>query len=232
MYSLRECNDKFILIAKHPGVPFHKGDQPVGLVEKIRRDLNLSELYPLHRLDTMTSGLILFARNQETAKEIARLFREHRIEKYYIALAPGSPKKKQGTVKGDMVKGRNGVWILSHSLDNPAVTQFFSAGLGNGLRLYILRPYTGRTHQLRVMMKSLSVPILGDPLYFKNKYSLQYDRGYLHAFTLRFVLNGKPFCFTDLPEQGTYFTDISFRNALEQYREPWNLRWPKVKITL
>lgn len=231
MYKTLQVTDDFLIISKNPGIDFHKGSAPVGLVEKIRQDLNLSELFPVHRLDTMTSGIILFAKKKAAAQEIAQLFRERKIEKFYLALAPGTPKKKQGTIKGDMIRGRNGVWILSRSMIRPAVTQFFSAGLGNGLRLYILKPYTGRTHQLRVVMKSLSVPILGDPGYFtvsKNPAFLL-DRGYLHAFTIRFTFRGQFYSFCDFPNSGIHFQSEQFLSVAKRFSEPWKLQWPKVK---
>ena len=231
MYKVLHVTNDFLTISKGPGVEFHKGTAPVGLVEKIRQDLNLSDLFPVHRLDTMTSGIILFAKNRTAAQEISSLFRERKLEKYYLALAPGAPKKKQGTIAGDMARGRNGGWILSRSMNRPAVTQFFSAGLGNGLRLYILKPYTGRTHQLRVMMKSLSVPILGDPGYYSDskKSVTVFDRGYLHAYAVRFTFRGHFYSLSDFPNNGQHFQSEPFLSVAERFLEPWKLEWPKIK---
>jgi tRNA pseudouridine32 synthase / 23S rRNA pseudouridine746 synthase len=223
MYTLHAINDHFLVINKFPDVNFHKGLAPTGLVQTIREDLALDELYPVHRLDTMTSGLLLFARNHHSAQELTSLFRNRAIEKYYIALAPGSPKKKQGMVKGDMKKGRNGQWILSQSLENPSLTRFISKGLGNGLRIYLLKPYTGRTHQLRVVMKSISVPILGDPIYGNTKkHSIDFDRGYLHSFAIRFKLFDTNFSFLIKPDKGTHFLSDECRVMIETMTEPWN----------
>lgn len=228
MYKLNSTNDDFLIISKRHGIPFHKGTAAAGLVETIRNIERLDQLYPVHRLDTMTSGIIIFAKNKKAAQEISKLFRERNIQKFYLALAPGTPKKKQGTIKGDMIKGRNGVWILSHSMNRPAITQFFSAGLGNRLRLYILKPSTGRTHQLRVMMKSLSVPILGDPVYYKAKKDadLICDRGYLHAYAIQFTYKGTFYSFTDIPSDGLHFQTGHFSSIFTKYKEPWNLPWP------
>ncbi len=233
MYKLLKSNEDFLVISKNPGIPFHKGNEPVGLVEKIRSDLNLNELFPVHRLDTITSGIILFAKHRTAAQELAKQFRNRMINKFYLAIAPGTPKKKQGTIKGDMIKGRNGVWILTHTMNKPAITQFFSAGLGNGLRLYILKPRTGRTHQLRVMMKSISVPILGDPNYYNpKKYpSIVFDRGYLHAFSLRFTFKNTFYEITDFPTQGIHFQSEEFIATANRFKEPWNLQWPIIKVS-
>ena len=216
-----------MLISKHAGVNFHKGAAAEGLVSKIRNDLHCDELYPLHRLDTVTSGLILFARNRISVSKLASQFREHRINKFYLALAGTHPLKKQGMVRGDMIKGRNGTWFLARSMDNPAVTQFLSTGLGNGLRLYILKPRTGKTHQLRVALKSLGVPILGDPLYYRKKdNSHPVDRAYLHAYALGFELDGKRYRFVYPPDEGVHFQSEEFRVGLERFADPWSLDWP------
>jgi tRNA pseudouridine32 synthase/23S rRNA pseudouridine746 synthase len=224
MYTLHTINDSFLVINKFPDVNFHKGLDPIGLVQTIRADLSLDELYPVHRLDTMTSGLILFARNHHIAQELTALFSNRAIEKYYIALAPGTPKKKQGMVKGDMKKGRNGQWFLSHSQENPSLTRFISRGLGNGLRLYLLKPFTGRTHQLRVVMKSISVPILGDPIYGNTqKHSIDFDRGYLHSFAIRFNLGDNDYSYVLKPDKGMHFLSDECSRMIQTMIEPWNL---------
>jgi len=89
-------------------------------------------------------------------------------------------------------QARNGSWKLLRSVENPAVTQFFSFGLTPGLRLYLLKPHTGKTHQLRVALKSLGVPLLGDTRYGADKS----DRAYLHAWQLAFELDGKSYQFS------------------------------------
>lgn len=184
--------------------------------------MELQQLYPIHRLDSMTSGLIVLAKNKETAQELAASFREHRVEKFYIALGGTHPRKKQGSIIGDMKKVRDGKWILCHSKNNPAITQFISSGLGNGLRLYLLRLLTGKTHQIRVALKSLGVPILGDPLYCKKASGdLIIDRGYLHSYAIGFMLKGKYYRYKDIPDSGVHFCSEEFKITLKKYEDPW-----------
>lgn len=222
MYKVIENHPDFIIISKYHDVHFHSSTSSPGLVRKIREDMELRELYPIHRLDSMTSGLIVFARNKESAQELATSFREHSVEKFYIALGGTHPRKKQGTIIGDMKMVRDGKWILCHSRNNPAITQFFSLGLGNGLRLYLLRLLTGKTHQIRVALKSLGVPILGDPLYSKKvSNDLIIDRGYLHSYAMGFKLKGKYYRYKDIPENGVHFCSEEFKNALNKYEDPW-----------
>jgi tRNA pseudouridine32 synthase/23S rRNA pseudouridine746 synthase len=227
LFTLVDQTDRFLIINKHSGVDFHKGHHEQGLCVLLRDELSCPDLFPLHRLDTMTSGLLLFAKDKKTVQELAREFRDHTIDKYYCALAGTHPKKKQGTVIGDMVRSRNGTWVLTRSMHNPAITQFFSTGLGNGFRLYILKPHTGRTHQIRVAMKSLGVPVFGDPLYYSSVSDTRVaDRGYLHAYALRFALDGRLYVYVHKPDSGYWFNDAAIQCALDKYTEPWSLPWP------
>lgn len=228
MYRLIDNQSDFVIISKHHGIDFHRGTATTGLVEKIRSDLQYNELYPVHRLDSMTSGLILFAKNNHTAAELANQFRNHLIDKFYIALGGTHPHKKQGTISGDMKKVRDGRWILCQTMQNPAITQFFSSGMGNGLRLYILKLHTGKTHQIRVAMKSIGVAVLGDPLYSK-KTSASVDRGYLHSYSIGFQIQGRHFRYTDIPDTGIHFCSDAFSKTLEKYSDPWTLNWPTLK---
>jgi tRNA pseudouridine32 synthase/23S rRNA pseudouridine746 synthase len=180
MYRVIENHKDFLLIDKHPGIDFHKGSKPAGLVDILKSDLVIKELYTVHRLDRVTSGLLLFAKTSEAAKDLSRQFRNRQVEKYYLAISDGRPKKKQGLVKGDMERARRGGWKLLRSMQKPAITQFISYSLGDRLRLFILKPHTGKTHQLRVALKSIGAPVLGDPLYHKKGDSRP-DRTYLQA---------------------------------------------------
>jgi tRNA pseudouridine32 synthase/23S rRNA pseudouridine746 synthase len=226
MYSIIENHKDFLLISKHPGVSFHKNGEARGLSEVLRSDLGIHDLYTVHRLDTMTSGLLLFARSRAVAGELAYQFQNRLVEKYYLAISDRRPKKKQGFIKGDMKKARRGAWKLSRSIENPAVTQFFSYPMGGGMRLFIMKPHTGRTHQIRVAMKSLGSPVLGDPLYHKKeKAEEQPDRGYLHSYAVRFHLSGKDYAFIHKPEEGKYFNGMVFMETLKCCEEPWVLKW-------
>lgn len=222
MYRIIENQPEFIVISKCHDVNFHTNGASPGLVQQIREDLGGEQLYPVHRLDSMTSGLLLLAKNKQSAQELSSCFREHKIDKFYIALGGTHPRKKQGTIIGDMKKVRDGEWILCRSRNNPAITKFFSTGLGNGLRLYVLKILTGKTHQIRVALKSLGAPVLGDPLYSKKPTDkLIIDRGYLHSYAMGFKLNGKYYRYTDIPESGVHFCSEEFKNALINYENPW-----------
>jgi tRNA pseudouridine32 synthase/23S rRNA pseudouridine746 synthase len=198
----------------------------------------------------MTSGLLILAKNIESNQVLSKMFEQRNVTKYYLALSNQKPKKKQGLIKGDMAKSRGGSWKLLKSKGNPAVTQFFSFSISlsaqnpvKGLRLFLLKPRTGKTHQLRVALKSLGAPILGDERYFpkaeKGKSEVlsssntadsiwHVDRGYLHAWRLIFVYQGETFDISDLPQSGRLFCDEGMTRFLSDLGHPNELDWPLV----
>ncbi|WP_373974796.1 TIGR01621 family pseudouridine synthase [Chitinibacter sp. SCUT-21] len=220
--SIIAQTEQFLVINKPANLDFHHNDEQDSLVELLRQQTGLNELYPVHRLDKITSGLLIFARTADTARELAQLFAEHRIQKYYVALSDKKPSKKQGKIQGGMEKGRNGCWKLVREGGLLATTQFFSFGLGNGLRLFILKPLSGRTHQLRVAMKSLGSAILGDDRYGGGAA----DRAYLHAYAIEFSLGECNYAFYALPEIGIHFQSPAFSQALIAHKNPGELPWP------
>ncbi|MBU3070053.1 TIGR01621 family pseudouridine synthase [Aestuariicella sp. G3-2] len=223
-YSLIERNDDFVVINKAPGVTVQRDDGQHGLLEKVASDLGLEKLFPVHRLDKPTSGVLLMACRPESNQVLSGLFQAREVEKYYLALSFNKPKKKQGSIKGDMEKARRGSWKLTTTQKNPAVTQFFSQSLAPGVRSYLLKPHTGKTHQLRVAMRSLGAPILGDKRYGGE----DSDRTYLHAWQLSFPWNGETKRFKALPEQGEYFLNPAFFTSIEPWGKPELLEWPKI----
>lgn len=183
---LSRCDD-LLFIHKPPGIPFHSEEALEGIVSIVRSAFPEETLFPVHRLDKVTSGVMVFARNPEANRNISILFAERKVKKVYVAISDMKPKKKQGIVKGDMSKARDGSYKLQRSTDNPAITRFVSGKMTSVHPRYgfVLAPKTGKTHQLRVMMKSLGSPILGD-LRYKGT---PHERACLHAAGLAFNYN-------------------------------------------
>lgn len=178
--------------------------QQYALTEIQKTDIDVVRLWPVHRLDKATSGLVIFAKNAAAAAKFGELFSQHKVTKHYLAIALGKPKKKQGWIKGDMEKGRNGSWLLKRSQHNPAITYFTSVALEVeqkiAKRMYLIQPKTGKTHQIRVALKSLGCPILGD----KRYKGAEAERCYLHALALSFSWQGQLMNFQCEPEQGVW----------------------------
>lgn len=250
MYKTIAEHHDFIVVDKSAGVNFHdEGDIGSGLFSQVKSMVKSQgnamvknqvknyltkeqqsqdkevELYPVHRLDKMTSGLVIFAKTLACAQIFGQLFKDHDIEKYYLAIADKKPSKKQGLIKGDMGKSRRGMFKILRTMENPAITQFFSYTIANKQRLYLLKPHSGKTHQLRVALASIGAPIVGDPLYYTTSKA---DRGYLHAYALKFTYLGESFEFTSLPTTGEFYLEQQVNKQLLAIKKPWQLNWPRL----
>lgn len=196
-FSLKFENTKFIIISKFPEVDFH-GEN--GIVDCLRREF--PEALGVHRLDKATSGIMVFAKSRDVQIKLSKNFELREVKKTYVAISDKKPAKKQGVVKGDLEKARGGSYKLTRSLVNPSYTKFKSFYNNDlGLRGFFLYPKTGKTHQLRVVLKSLGSSILGDKRYGGTCS----DRMYLHAYSLEFSLDGERFEFFDYPVHGEKF---------------------------
>ena len=231
--------DEFLLLDKKAGITFQGQQEGQGLLAEIREYFDTRSIYPTHRLDKMTSGLLLLAKTREANRALSLAFQERRIEKYYLAISELKPKRKQGLICGDMLRSRRGSWQLSREMTRPALTQFFSYSISPGRRLFLLKPHTGKTHQLRVALKSIGAPIMGDSRYcpvnkslVKNSASAQADRGYLHSYALRFELWGKPYSQVLLPSSGECFNESRCQALLSDLETPWDLSWPTLSANL
>lgn len=171
-------------INKPSGVPVQDKPDQLGILHALGQ---LGPLHLVHRLDQGTSGVLLLARSPAAAETFRQRFASGEMNKQYWAVTTRKPSKKQGWVVGDQVKTRNGSWKLTTQKTNPARTQFISSGLGNGQRALCVRPLTGRTHQIRVAMKALGAPLLGDLRYGGAPAA----RLYLHARRLSFTWQDK-----------------------------------------
>ncbi|KUI99363.1 TIGR01621 family pseudouridine synthase [Vibrio sp. MEBiC08052] len=230
MFRILFVHSGFVLIHKYPGVSVHKDDGDTMLVHEVSRQLGGEPLYLVHRLDKMTSGLLLLARSADAARELSTCFAERMVEKYYLAIGSKKPKKKQGVIGGDMVRSRRSGWMLTTAQTNPAITQFFSTAGEHGERLFICRPLTGKTHQIRVALKSIGSAIVGDPIYHNSHNA---DRGYLHAYALAFPYAGEWHRFICDPRHddamGEKWREPAIVSGIETWSEPWLLDWPKIK---
>lgn len=134
---------------------------------RLRRELGIPELGAAHRLDRLTAGLVLFTVRPEERGAYQTLFRDRRVHKEYEAVAPYDPALAlPRTVRSRIVKERGVLTAREVEGEPNAVSRVeLVEHRADGLGRYRLVPGTGQTHQLRVHMNALGVPVLGDPLY-------------------------------------------------------------------
>lgn len=216
-------NSDFVIFNKPAGLNFHSEDSEAGFVVLATKQLNIAQLYSVHRLDKMTSGLIILAKSSLIANEFSKLFERREIQKFYLALSLRKPKKKQGWVKADMATARRGSYMLTKTSENPAITQFISSSLGVGERFFLVKPHTGKTHQIRVALKSIGAPIAGDIRYANADDAKKEQRGYLHAYALIFRLKDEEFSFLCPPTEGERFLSQEANQELKNWSQPWEL---------
>jgi len=147
----------------------------------------------VHRLDKDTSGIILLAKNQTYFNYLKKQFQERSVAKSYLAWVCGSPKAKRGSVdlpigiKSGSVKRS----VHSFKMSKPALTEYEVRKKAeiNGLEyaLLLVRPRTGRTHQIRVHLASIGHPVVGDVLYGGRRAG-RGGRLLLHALSLELEL--------------------------------------------
>ncbi len=129
---------------------------------RLRRDLALPELSPAHRLDRLTAGVLLFTTRREIRGAYQSMFARAEVTKTYLAHSSVEPEREfPVTVRSRIVKRRGVLQAVEEPGEPNAET--FVEYMGDGR--YRLSPRTGRTHQLRLHMSGLGVPITGDPLY-------------------------------------------------------------------
>ncbi|HET7568379.1 MAG TPA: RluA family pseudouridine synthase [Gaiellaceae bacterium] len=149
----------------------------------------------VHRLDRDTSGLLVVARSEEAHRRLQELVRRRALTREYLALVVGRPRSRSGTI--DAAIGRDRHDRLRHSLDTDtpreAVTHFEVEELLPAHTLLRVRLETGRTHQIRVHLAAIDLPVAGDPLYGRPG-ELGLERQFLHATRLAFPhpLTGEP----------------------------------------
>jgi 23S rRNA pseudouridine1911/1915/1917 synthase len=142
----------------------------------------------VHRLDRDTSGLLVVARSQATYVRLQRLVQRRAMTREYLALVAGRPRSRRGTIEAPIGRDRHD--RLRHSLDTAtpraAVTHFELEELLPHHALLRVGLETGRTHQIRVHLAAIDLPVAGDPVY-GTKGDLGLERQFLHATRLAFA---------------------------------------------
>ena len=177
--------DKPAGVVVHPGAGHSTGTLVHGLAG---RTAGGEEGRPgiVHRLDRDTSGLLVVARSDEAYARLQELVRERRLERNYLALVRGHPRSWRGRIDAPIGRDRDDPTRRSLDTDSPreAVTHFEVVELLGAHALLNVRLETGRTHQIRVHLAAIDLPVVGDRVYGVADKAL--DRQFLHANRLAF----------------------------------------------
>lgn len=140
----------------------------------------------VHRLDKETSGVMVIAKTKEAYDQLKEQFKLRTVHKEYVALIDGIPKEHEGVVESQIAKKRENFWG-NDPKGKPAITHWKLCRKGNDFSEVRCYPKTGRTHQIRLHMKQLGHPVLGDYHYCREFLSAKRPkRQMLHASEIRF----------------------------------------------
>ena len=178
----------------HPGAGVYSGTLANALLGLYAEDFETcgDSLRPgiVHRLDKDTSGVMVIAKTKEAHLSLSEQFSEHTNEKYYLALAKGFFTNREGICDKRIVRDRNNrkkyTVTNNKSEGKDALTKWRVLSQGRNYALLSIRIFTGRTHQIRVHLSSISHPILGDPIYSRKDENYPDASLMLHAYRLVF----------------------------------------------
>lgn len=201
-------NDHFVAINKPAGllsIPDRFGKDPS--VKSILQD-QLGKIFTVHRLDKETSGLIIFAKDEITHKDLSQKFEGREVEKIYVGLVNGTMMNSEGTIDVPIMEhpGKTTL-MMANKKGKPSITDYKvleEFGLYSWLQFQI---HTGRTHQIRVHAKYIGNPIVSDQLYgdgqpillssIKRKFKLSKNELEERPLLNRLALHSSQLKFTD-----------------------------------
>lgn len=230
-------DENLLLVDKRPGMSVHADE-----TEKVNTLINHIQAYLYqkrewnpkwenafapalcNRIDRNTGGIVIAAKNAETLRIINEKIRVHELEKSYLCITVGRPKRPEGKIEGFLLKDEAKKEVRFFHKPVPggktAVTLYRTLESRGGLSLVECRLLTGRTHQIRVSMAEIGCPLLGDGKYGKGDVNRRYHetRQALYSYKLRFdfptdagllnYLKGQEFTVENVPFREKYFPEI------------------------
>ena len=230
-------DEDLVAVLKPSGFAVHPGWAPKerSLLGPLRDQLS-SYLFPVHRLDRGTSGVVIFALNRDAARALNQQFQQRTVKKRYLAWVRGHPKTGGGYLEHDIPARPGGPrvpaqtsWIKLHPLDTtPRETS-----------LLAVAPRTGRMHQIRRHLSHLNHPILGDSRYGRPKLNRAFRKGYamrrlaLHAWAIEVTqpVSQRSLRVTAPLPESLHRPLGSAGFLVSQLVDPWSLLFPEHQET-
>ena len=186
-YRIVYEDEQLIVIDKPSGMlviptPKRETDTLTDLVNK-ELDARGVEVnaYPCHRLDRETSGLVIYAKGKSVQHAMMEEFRKRSVRKMYVAFVNGTVKKGFDTIKVP-------IYNRNKRKADDALTKYTVLEKRAAFTVVEAEPVTGRTNQIRIHMKSIGHPLVGETVYaFRRDYKLRFKRAALHAKRIEFI---------------------------------------------
>ena len=190
-------NEDFIVLNKSAGISVQGGTKSkknlIDIFSKSKIFQN-SKPFSVHRLDKDTSGVFIIAKHRASAQLLTSLFRLRKVHKTYMAICHGEISKNSGVWDEDLIRFEN-----NKPIKEKAKTIYKVLDKNSICSLIVMKPITGRKHQLRKQLYKIGNPIYGD-----QKYKLNYSEKavnknlMLHSYQIKFMINKKKFTYTAL----------------------------------
>jgi len=186
-YSVIYEDDWLIVVDKPSGmlvIPTPKKETNT-LTNLLNRELDSrgieANAYPCHRLDRETSGLIIYSKGKSAQRLMMDRFKKRAVKKAYIAFVQGSVKKDFDIIS-------RAIYNINKKRPEQAVTKYKVLERKRDFTVLEVEPITGRTNQIRIHLKSIGHPLVGESVFaFRKDYELRFKRAALHAAYLRFA---------------------------------------------
>ena len=191
------CDKQIVVCVKPPRVL--STDEPGGMPELVRQELNTQDIRTVHRLDRVVSGLMVLARTTDAASELSRQIREGEFQKEYVAVVHGDPGSDAGTLRDLLLRDKQErkTYIVKEPAKGvqEAVLNYWVQSRAQDLTRVRIQLVTGRTHQIRAQFSGRGMPLVGD-----RKYSLLEDNCEIALWSYRLAFThpktGAPMEFT------------------------------------
>lgn len=205
--------DEHIAVVLKPAGMLSEGEGRGSVITALR-EMCGTEIYPIHRLDKETAGVMVYAKNQKAAAKLSEQVRENKTHKKYYAVLTAVPEVKEATLEDLLFrdKHKNKTYVVKRMRKGvrDASLSYKVIGTNESLALADITLKTGRTHQIRVQFASRKMPLYGD-----GKYGGGSGKLALFSYSLSFnhPITGEQMCFTAKPDRAIY---------------PWNLFEEKI----
>ena len=163
------CNNEHFVAAVKPFGISSQENGKNGMPDMLKEQLGINEIYTVHRLDTVTSGVMVYAKTKKAAAEISKGITDGSFQKEYLAVVHGEVSPETGIMEDFLFKDsrKNKSFVVKKERKGvkKASLEYEVLEVKNGLSLVKIRLHTGRTHQIRVQFSSRKHPVYGDGKY-------------------------------------------------------------------